>query len=85
MLKRKVKLGNMPSDSILKSIAEHFSEYDVDTRDGVKVNKPEGWVHVRLSNTEPIIRIYVEAKTEESAESLFKEVIEISDVTFGLL
>ena len=85
MLKRKVELGNVPSDSILKSIAEHFSEYDVDTRDGVKVNKPEGWVHVRLSNTEPIIRIYVEAKTEESAESLWNELVNIPGLSLGIL
>ena len=85
MLKRKVKLGNVPSDSILKSIAEHFSEYDVDTRDGVKVNKPEGWVHVRLSNTEPIMRIYVEAKTEESAESLWNEVVNIPGLLLNVL
>ena len=83
MLKRKVELGNVPSDSILKSIAEHFSEYDVDSRDGVKINKPEGWIHVRVSNTEPIIRIYIEAKTEESAESLWNELLNIPDLLLG--
>ncbi|MCH7820165.1 MAG: phosphoglucosamine mutase [Candidatus Marinimicrobia bacterium] len=77
MLKRKAELGGVPTDSILKLIAGHFSEYDVDTRDGVKVNKPEGWLHARVSNTEPIMRIYVEAKTKESAESIWNELVNI--------
>ena len=83
MLKRKVELGNVSSETILNSITEHFSDYDVDTRDGVKINKPEGWVHVRVSNTEPIMRIYVEAKTQESAESLWNEVMDIPELLLG--
>lgn len=83
MLKRKMELGNMPSDSILKAIAKHFSEYDIDRRDGVKINKPEGWLHVRVSNTEPIIRIYIEAKTEESAESIWDDLVSIPGLILG--
>ena len=73
MLKRKVELGNVSSETLLKSVAEHFSEYEVDTRDGVKITKPEGWIHVRVSNTEPIMRIYGEARDLETVTELTQE------------
>ena len=47
----------------------------MDTRDGVKVIVPDGWLLVRGSNTEPIIRVVAEAKSEERARELVNEVI----------
>ena len=73
MLKRKVELGNVSSETLLKSVAEHFSEYAVDTLDGVNITKPEGWIHVRESNTEPIMRIYGEARDLETVTELTQE------------
>jgi phosphomannomutase len=52
---------------VLRMLREQFAEFPMDTRDGVKVITPDGWLLVRGSNTEPIIRIVAEAKTEERA------------------
>ena len=57
-------------DALLKSIASSHEEYQVTLIDGVKIDFPDGWVHIRKSNTEPIIRIYAEAKTEQRLDEL---------------
>ena len=67
-----------PSDRIagaLKTVRNAFAQDQIDTRDGVKVIVPDGWLLVRGSNTEPIIRIVAEAKSEERARSLVDDVI----------
>ncbi|MCI6328460.1 MAG: phosphoglucosamine mutase [Bacteroidales bacterium] len=67
-------------DKILIRLQEIYSDQDVNTVDGVKISFEEKreWVHLRKSNTEPIIRIYSEAKTEERAVALGNEVIEVA-------
>ena len=55
---------------MLQTVAEQHAGEQVSTVDGVKIDFPEGWVHLRKSNTEPIIRIYSEATTEEQAQAL---------------
>ena len=55
---------------ILEKIADKFKNEQVTTIDGVKIDFEEGWVHLRKSNTEPIIRVYSEGKTEAEAERL---------------
>ena len=65
-------------DAILKNLALHYSKLEgasVNTIDGVKIDFEEGWVHLRKSNTEPIIRVYSEAHSAEVAERLAKEII----------
>jgi len=62
-------------DDILKKIATKYSNYPVSTIDGVKIDFEEGWVHLRKSNTEPIIRIYSESKTEQEANKLAQMII----------
>lgn len=62
-------------DEILKSIKQSYSMFDVNDIDGVKIDFPEGWVHLRKSNTEAIIRIYSEAETVEQAEKFAKAII----------
>jgi phosphomannomutase len=57
-------------DMILEKIADKFKNEKVTTIDGVKIDFEEGWVHLRKSNTEPIIRVYSEGKTEAEAERL---------------
>ncbi len=54
-------------------LKRHMPHHQVNTVDGVKVDMPEGWVHLRKSNTEPIIRLYAEAKSTEEAERLAEE------------
>lgn len=67
-------------NKILEEVKEHFSNERINTVDGVKIDfeKERKWVHLRRSNTEPIIRIYSEAPTMEEAEELGKEVIDIA-------
>lgn len=57
-------------DALLEKFAAAYSEYDINTVDGVKVDMPQGWVHLRKSNTEPIIRLYAEAGSSEEAERI---------------
>jgi len=76
-LMRKDKVTLTPQhdiDAILDSIATEHAAFQVTTIDGVKIDFPDGWVHIRKSNTEPIIRIYAEAKTEERLDELFGEI-----------
>jgi phosphomannomutase len=62
-----------PSDriaAVLRMVRQQFAEFQMDTRDGVKVLTPEGWFLVRGSNTEPIIRVVAEAKSEDRAREM---------------
>ena len=73
-----------PSDrisTVLRMVREQFAEFPLDTRDGVKVTTKDGWFLVRGSNTEPIIRIVAEAKTEERAREIIDRVYR--EVNFG--
>ncbi len=67
-------------DRILDAMKEHYRNEKVNTIDGVKIDFEESrrWVHLRRSNTEPIIRIYSEAPTEAEAQSLAEEVIALA-------
>lgn len=79
--KNKIELSDKSLiDKILKEVKEHFANERANTIDGVKIDfeKERKWVHLRRSNTEPIIRIYSEAPTMEEAEHLGKEVIDIA-------
>lgn len=62
-------------DAILKAMAEKYASFEVDTTDGVKIYIDKEWVHLRKSNTEPIIRIYAESKDEASAALLAKNIM----------
>lgn len=75
--KNKMELTkDMNVDSILEKMAEKYKDYEVSTIDGVKINIEKEWVHLRKSNTEPIIRIYSESKDLESANKLAGKIIE---------
>ncbi|HEY6915420.1 MAG TPA: phosphoglucosamine mutase [Paludibacter sp.] len=63
-------------DAILMAIKGIYKHYEVNDIDGVKIDFPTGWVHLRKSNTEPIIRIYSESGTPEQAEAFAKAIIE---------
>jgi phosphomannomutase len=62
-------------DAILVALKGIYKMYDVDDRDGVKINFPQGWVLLRKSNTEPILRVYSEAPTMEQADNFAQAVI----------
>lgn len=61
----------------LKKIQQHYSQASIDTQDGIKVTFEDSWVHVRPSNTESIVRIFVEAPSEEKGRALLKEVKQV--------
>ena len=61
---------------MIGSLSECFSNETIDVQDGLKIIRDYGWVHVRPSNTEPIIRCYAEAKTEEQARRLIATIME---------
>lgn len=76
----KTKLQLTPEmnvDAILEAVAKHYASEQLTTIDGVKIDFEDGWVHLRKSNTEPIIRIYSEAHTMEEAEQLGENVRKI--------
>ncbi len=62
-------------DTILSKMAERYKDFEVDTTDGVKIYIEKEWVHLRKSNTEPIIRIYAESKDEAAANALAKRIV----------
>jgi len=67
-------------DAILLKVKEMFSQHsdvNVNDIDGVKIDFPDRWVHLRKSNTEPIIRVYSEAPTMEQAEELGKQLMQV--------
>lgn len=63
-------------DAVLSAIKRAYTQYEVNDVDGVKIDFPAGWVHLRKSNTEPIIRIYSEAGTMEQADKFAKAVMD---------
>ena len=76
--KQKVELTpQIDVDAILRTVKEKFSQYDVTDIDGVKIDFPDKWVHLRKSNTEPIIRVYSEAHTMKEAEEIGGEVMNV--------
>jgi len=78
MSKQKIELTpDIDTDAILQKVKERFNGEQVTDIDGVKIDFPDKWVHLRKSNTEPIIRIYSEAKTQEEAEEVGKQIIDI--------
>ncbi len=76
MSKNKVQLTpDLDVDAILKGFRKKHESEEVSTIDGVKVDFSDCWVHLRKSNTEPIIRIYTEALSQEKADQLAKDTI----------
>jgi len=75
MGKKKIELGNIQPDSIIEKLVEQSKDLKIDIQDGLKIDLPHGWVQMRKSNTEPIIRIYSEAPTKEEALKLTEEYV----------
>jgi len=76
--KNKIELSaDLNVDLILSTVAEKYKDQQVNTIDGVKIDFPDRWIHLRKSNTEPIIRIYAEAPNEEEANALAQQIIQV--------
>ena len=71
MSKNKIQLtSGLNPDKVLLAMQEKYAHEQITTIDGLKIDFPFSWVHLRKSNTEPIIRIYTEAKTQAEADTL---------------
>ena len=84
--KNKIELADKNLiDSILEEVKTVFAAEDINTVDGVKISfeSRKEWVHLRRSNTEPIIRIYAEAATKEAADALAQQIIDIANRIIG--
>ena len=78
MSKNKIQLTpELDVDAILEAVEAHYKDEEVTTIDGVKIDFAENWVHLRKSNTEPIIRVYTEAKSQEEADQLAKDMMTV--------
>jgi len=77
MSKKKVELTpDLDVDKLLQAAEEAYKDEEVSTIDGVKIDFEDSWVHLRKSNTEPIIRIYTEAPTQARADELADSMID---------
>ena len=75
MIKEKVEIAE--KGTWIEPLKEKFSGETMDLRDGIKIIFPDSWIHVRESNTEPIVRIIAEAPTEGEAKKILKRVYEV--------
>ncbi|NOZ60639.1 MAG: phosphoglucosamine mutase [Calditrichaeota bacterium] len=79
--KNRIEIKDHNVAQILKEIEKRYKNEQIDKIDGLKILWEDSWVHIRPSNTEPIIRIYSEAKTKEEAEALgYRFIHEVEDV-----
>ncbi len=77
MAKNKIQLEpGMDVDAVLAETKEKYKNENISTIDGVKIDFAEEWVHLRKSNTEPIIRVYTEAKSQDRATVLGEQFVE---------
>ena len=76
MSKKKIQLTpELDVDGLLKAMEDKYSHENITTVDGVKIDFANSWVHLRKSNTEPIIRIYTEAPSQTEADDLANRII----------
>lgn len=85
MSKNKIELTpQIDVDAILEAMTKKYALEDISTIDGVKIDFAEEWVHLRKSNTEPIIRIYTEAHTQNKADALAERIIDEIKLIAGI-
>jgi phosphomannomutase len=85
MSKNKIELTpQIDVDAILEAMTAKYKHEDISTIDGVKIDFATEWVHLRKSNTEPIIRIYTEAPTQAEADALALRIIDEIKAVAGI-
>ena len=77
LVKEKISLDTFDENKHIKNISNNFTKYKLITIDGIKLVWENKWIHIRKSNTEPIVRIYAEAKTKDKAQILIKKMVQI--------
>jgi len=75
MMKEKISISGVDPGTMLNRLATAFSQETIDRQDGLKIIKADSWVHIRASNTEPILRCIAEARTEQQARTLIELVM----------
>jgi phosphomannomutase len=76
MIKEKIECPSHKIREVLKQVRRTYANHQLDLRDGVKVELADGWLHVRGSNTEPILRLVAEARAETHARRMLDDVLE---------
>ena len=85
MSKNKIQLTpELDVDAILKTVANNYKNEEVNTIDGVKIDFDNEWIHLRKSNTEPIIRVYTESTSQDNADALAKRIMDVIAEIAGL-
>ena len=80
--KNKIKLDkSVDLDAVFSSVTKKYKKYEINTIDGVKIILDNEWIHLRKSNTEPIIRIYAESTSEKKSQKLAEEIINFIELT----
>ena len=74
MVKDKIKLGSIDPQMALDKIESIYTDANFDKTDGLKLSWENSWVHIRKSNTEPIIRIYAEAQSQNEVDSILIDI-----------
>jgi phosphomannomutase len=77
IIKDKIGIENKQFPLLVKKLKNQFNDGIINSEDGIKFTWENSWIHFRKSNTEPIIRIYAEAKTNKKAESLIQRAKEV--------
>ena len=82
MSKNKIELTpDLDVDAILKQVEQRYSQEEISIIDGIKIDFEDYWIHLRKSNTEPIIRVYTEAESQEQADTVAEEIMaEIKEI-----
>ncbi|HSP89119.1 MAG TPA: phosphoglucosamine mutase, partial [Ignavibacteriaceae bacterium] len=74
--KKKIELGNINPDDVINSLIKKYNSEKINTEDGLRIDFSDHWIHLRKSNTEPIIRIITEAKTKSLAEEFSEKYLD---------
>jgi phosphomannomutase len=81
IVKKKIEIGEANPDNIISALVDSYKSEKINTEDGLRIDFDDHWVHLRKSNTEPIIRIITEAKTKAEAEKFSEKYLkEIQDL-----
>ena len=79
IVKKKIAIKGKNPEKIIKAVKKHYAKLKTNTEDGLKIDAPTYWIHLRKSNTEPIIRVIAEAKTREEAEFRAAEIAKLAE------
>ncbi len=77
IVKKRIDIGKKNPDKVIEAIRRSYSKFKMNTEDGLKIDAPDYWIHLRKSNTEPIIRVLAEAGSQREAESHASEVLKL--------